>query len=81
MTDGIKAFWNIWKADTSGLIIIYILQPVINNAVKTSLRGVTFQDTDWSNEIKACSSRYDTSWERTNCSTILAMCPITEIGQ
>ena len=34
-----------------------------------------FRYADWSGEIKACSSRYDTSWERTNCSTILGNVP------
>ena len=39
-----------------------------------------FRYANWSGVIKECSFKYVTSWLRINCSTIFAICPMTDIG-
>ena len=42
MTNSIKAFRDVKKAPTSYLVFVDIFEPIVNDAMQISLRGMTF---------------------------------------
>ena len=43
MTNSIKAFRDVKETHTSYLVFVDIFEPIVNDAMQTSLRGMAFQ--------------------------------------